>query len=71
MKPILDWLAKRGGAMLSARRPPRPRRKHAHYDPPRPVYTGPAWIGKPITKAPEPVGPDWIGKRIPDHPAAR
>lgn len=33
-----------------------------------PVYTGPDWIGKPITAPPEPIGPDWIGKGLPQHP---
>jgi hypothetical protein len=27
-------------------------------------YIGDAWLGKPITKQPDPVGPAWIGKRI-------
>jgi hypothetical protein len=33
-------------------------------DKPKP-YTGPPWIGQPITPPPVPVGPHWIGQRIP------
>lgn len=35
------------------------------YDPPRPVYIGPHWIGQPISPPPVEAGPDWIGQRIP------
>lgn len=33
------------------------------YDNP-PAYTGPHWIGKPLTPPPSGVGPEWIGKRM-------
>lgn len=33
------------------------------YDNPA-AYTGPHWIGKPITPTPHGVGPQWVGKRI-------
>lgn len=36
------------------------------YDGKPPIYTGPHWIGKPITVGPTLFsGPEWIGVRIP------
>lgn len=52
--------------MIKPRGRPKRRRWHrSRYDCPRVPYTGPNWIGSPISARPTEQGPEWIGQRIP------